>query len=304
MPGGTTGPYEHAFTEAAEHLRALADVMARYPRFDSPAKAIATREARDDSFDDLWGRPTFELLHEPAVRVSVVVDHLRALAAATDAPGVIVSIATLIRPALESLGALNYLYDSAIATRERVRRRYNARLASLREQWAIAASVGDSRMSAAATAEVEARIDEIGESAQRHGYQYVESKSRFAGQIGARYLDSRPPTDAQLVSALFTEGETVGLGRLVHRMTSAVIHGQAHALLPYLQHVRDSDEEGVVEAAVGIDLRWFAILTGSVVISSNSVQHRLIQHFGWSQGPWDLVAQPAIIDWREWLAVS
>jgi len=39
-------------------------------------------------------------------------------------------------------------------------------------------------------------------------------------------------------------------------------------------------------------------------MSSNEVMHRLIAHFGWSPGPWDQVAQPALIDWRNWLHVA
>jgi hypothetical protein len=281
--------------------------MARYPTFKSPAKALASREARDRSLDEPggeWGRPTFELLHEPGPRLTVVVDHLRALAAATNAPGVTVSIATLVRPALESLGGLHHLYEPAIDTRERVRRRCNTRLASLREQWPIAASVGDERLSAAAVAQVEAKIAAIGESAERHGFRYVQTKSRYDNQLGAHYLEPRPPTDGQLIDALFEGGDAARLGRLVHRLTSAVIHGQSHALLPYLLDVRDSDTEGVAEAQVGIDLRWFAILTGSVVMSANTVMHRLIGHFGWSRSPWDRTAQPALVDWRDWLRVS
>jgi len=175
---------------------------------------------------------TFQLLHEPALRLTIIIDHLRALAAATDAPGVTASIATLVRPALESLGSLYWLYDPTIDTRERVRRRCNFRLASLREQWAIAASVGGEQMRAAATADVEAKMASIEAGAQSHGYKVVKAKQRYDNQLGAHYLDPRPPSDGQLIDGPLEGGDAARLGRLVHRLTSAVIHGQAHALLP------------------------------------------------------------------------
>ena len=239
--------------------------MAAYPRFKSPAKSLAAREARHRSFDGAWGRGTFELLHDPGPRITVVTDHLRAIGAVSDAPGTVLSIATLIRPVLEALGTLWWLYDPEIDTRERVRRRYNVRLASLVEQWNIAAALGD-----APRMEVEAMIDHVEESATTVGLRFVKERQRYIGQLGGRYIDPRMPTDAQLITGVVESGEVRGLASLVHRLTSAVIHGQAHALLPFIVDRDDTEVPGVSVAHVGMTLHWYALLTAPVVLASYS----------------------------------
>lgn len=297
--GAPVGPNADAFGQAAEHLRALADVMAAYPHFKSPAKSLAGREARDQTYDGAWGRGTFELLHDPAPRITVVTDHLRAIAAVTDAPGTVLSIATLVRPVLEALGTLWWLYEPEIETRERVRRRFNVRLASLVEQWNIASTLPD-----AARVEVEAHLNDIEKTATALGFQFVKARSRFDKQFGSRYLDQPMPTDAQLITNVVESGEVRGLGRLIHRVTSAVIHGQAHALMPFIIDHDNTDVPGVALARVGMTLNWYSLLTGPAVLASNTTMHRLIDHFGWSRGRWDRVAQPAVIAWRDWLRAA
>ncbi len=301
--GLPVGPRADAFGDAAEHLRALADEMSAYPRFKSPAKSPASREARDRSLDGVWGRATFELLHDPAPRISVVTDHLRAIAAVTDEPETVLSTATLVRPILETLGTLWWLYDPEIDTRERVRRRYNIRLASLVEQWNIASTLDGASRSPndAPRVQVEDLIGGVEESARTLGFRFVSERPRFDHQLGGRYLDSRMPTDAKLITNVVESGEVRGLGRLIHRLTSAVIHGQAHALLPFIVDRTDTKVPGVSVAHVGMTLGWYAILTAPAVLASNVTMHRLIGHFGWPAGRWDRVAQPAVAAWRDWL---
>lgn len=285
---------------AAVHLEAIAKELGRLARGPDPLARPGSRaatEADDRSFDDVWGTATVALLHEPAVRLTGASDHVAALAALTREPSVVLSIATLARPTLEQLAPLYWLYDPQIDVRERVRRRLNLRLESLVEQHNIAAT-----LTPAARDEVAKQILEIKAAAGRHGFQYQRTKPRAKGVLGARYLDHRLPSDAQLIAGvveLTDSGDR--FGRLVHRLTSAVTHGQTHGLLPFLLDRMPSDEPGISKASVGITMGMYASLTGAVVLAANVTVQRLSAHFGWPTDQWNDVAQPAISDWGIYL---
>lgn len=284
------------FATAAEHFRLLADQLARYPAFSTPRKSWARQEAADHSLDGAWGEPSTVLLHEPGARVAIILDHLRALAAVTDAPGTVLAVASLVRPALEGLSTLWWLYDPEATARERVRRYETIRLASLVEQYAVIRGFAD-----ASTAEIEGLIEDVRTSATEHGFRFVAQKPRYAGRLGTHYLDERMPSDAQMIRALL-DSEGFAWSGYIHRMTSAVIHGHTHALVPHIIERTPGVTPSVSAVTLGTSLNYYAILTGGVVMGSNLVMQRLMDHFGWSRGPWDQVAQPALIEWRDWLA--
>ncbi len=284
------------FAVAADHFRRLADQLARYPAFSTPRKSRARQEAADHSLDGAWGEPSTVLLHEPGARVAIILDHLRALAAVTDAPGTVLAVASLVRPALEGLSTLWWLYDPEATARERVRRYETVRLASLVEQYAVVRGFAD-----ASTAEIEQLIEDVQTTSTEHGFRFVAEKARYRGRLGAHYLDERMPSDAQLIRALL-DAEGLGWSGYVHRMTSAVIHGHTHALVPHIIERTPGVAPSVSAVTLGTSLNYYAILTGGVVMGSNLVMQRLMDHFGWSRGPWNQAAQPALIEWRDWLA--
>jgi hypothetical protein len=259
--------------------------------------SVAARDLENHRFDCAWGNATFELAWEPSARLTAVSDHLGGLAAVTEAEGVVLSVATLSRPALEGLGALHWLYEPGIDIRERVRRRYGLRLQSLGEQHAIARTLG-----ASARDQMAQKVLDVRASAHRFGYRYVYAASRFKGQPGGRYLDRRVPSGTRLISDVIEHGDQQKLGPLVHRVTSAVLHGQVHGLLPFVQEHEPGPTPGVGVAAIGVSLPFYATLTGAVVLASNQTMLRLCDHFGWSGQQWNDIAQPALALWRRWLS--
>jgi hypothetical protein len=285
------------FATAAEHFRRLADQLARYPAFTTPRKSRARQEAADHSLDGAWGEPSTVLLHEPGARVALIADHMRALAAVTDAPGTVLAVSSLVRPALEGLATLWWLYDPEASPRERVRRYETVRLASLVEQYAVIRGFPEAR----STAEIEGLIDDVRASATVHGFNFVAGKPRYSDRLGVHYLDKRMPSDAQLIRALL-DAEGFGWSGYIHRMTSAVIHGHTHALVPHIVDRAPGVAPSVSAVTLGTSLNYYAILTGGVVLGSNLVMQRLMDHFGWSRGPWNQASQPALVEWRDWLA--
>ena len=294
------GPQAAEFTQAAHHLRTLAAAMTWHlTNLDELAVngSHAARDLRNHRYDCAWGNATFDLAWEPSARLTAISDHVAGLAAVTEAEGVVLSVATLTRPALEGLAALHWLYEPDIELRERVRRRYGLRLQSLGEQHAIARTLG-----ADARDQVAQKVFDIRASAHRFSYRYVYVASRFRAQPAGRYLDRRVPSGTRLISNVIEHGDQEKLGPLVHRVTSAVVHGQVHGLLPFLQDRQPGATPGVGIAAIGVSLPFYATLTGAVVLASNQTMLRLCDHFGWSRRQWNDIAQPALALWRGWLS--
>lgn len=251
-------PVASEFRQAARDLRALAAAATWFPEHQTPLAvpgSTAAADLDDHSLDDTWGRATHEVCWEVAPRMVAVADHVSALAALTLADHVTMSIASMVRPAVEGLGTLYWLYDPAVGTRERVRRRYNLRLRSQVELLNLArgagviSDVGPAR-----------EVLRIRRSAERKGFEYQTAKGR-GRHLQVRYLDVRTPSDQTLITGVLDDAmEMPEVGPLIHRITSAVVHAQGHGILPFILDHEASETPGVADAAVGIDLRWYALL--------------------------------------------
>jgi hypothetical protein len=309
-------PIPPEFQQGARYFRDLADAFHPYSTvadtFERPG-SIAAADSVDQRYDNAWGRATFEVAHEYAPHTNVVYDHLNAMAAVVEAPNTVLAVSSICRTVLEALAITSWLYEPGIDVRERVRRRYNVRLASLGEQMNILNGVsgvvpsdGGSRT---AREEVAQRILDIKACAPRYGFDYMfQRKVRFRGVQRERYLERRLPSNRRLISDMFESfAPSSGgrLGRVVHQLTSANAHGQNHGALFFIVESRSSSiHAGVADVQMGLGLSFFSSLFSAVITGSWVASARLCEYFGWSDAPWQAVLRPAAETWSEWQAMT
>lgn len=281
----------------------------------------------DRSFDGPWGRATREVVHEIATHASYASDHMQGMAAVTTAPRVVFSLSTLSRTVMESLARACWIYEPGIDTRERVRRVYNVRLESLREELNMLSGLradgprwpDPERESSSST---RAKILKIKMGAQRAGFTYTTRKPnrrvtkkpnrRVPALAPARYLDKPVPSAQRLLTQMFeplTSPDTNGrpdLGPIIHRLTSATAHGQSHGMQFFVMGQSESIRgvEGLADIQLGLSLSHFSNIVGSVVLAVQATVARLCAYYGWPLDPWVQVLQPAADSMSRWLELE
>lgn len=306
-------PHEE-FKAGARHLRQLADLlMSQYV----PDKQMihpgspADIEQNDHRYDSAWGRATHEVVHQSGAHVHVVFDHMHAMSAVTLSPNTVLALSTLSRTVLESLGTLNYLYEPGIPTLERVRRRYNIRLASLVEQQNILFGLAESdpRKHSEMMQDAEGPVRSIlaiKSSGARHGLIMATAKVR--GNVRPpRWLGTRPPRDQRLITDLLSSsGNTdTRLGPALHRITSATAHGQPHgSLLFMLGHSASATDPGVANVEMGLSLNHFSTILGAVFVGFQNATARLVNYYGWPPHPWANAIGEVSTTFNRWLAIE
>ncbi|MFI2489938.1 hypothetical protein ACH47X_23700 [Promicromonospora kroppenstedtii] len=298
----------------ARHLRDLAGLLvepfvtgAVLACEGSPAEA----DLADRGYDGSWGRPTFQVVHQAANHVNVVSDHLHAMSAVILARETVLAVSTLSRTVLESLSVLNWLYEPEIDIQERIRRRYNIRLLTLREQRNLVrgfVSAGDPR-SGVATGSLEKIGQEvltIKSNAKRFGLDYKAARTRVAGLDPMRYLGQRVPSDQKLIDALLATSASSGnrIGLAMHRITSATAHGQSHGSQFFMLEAVDSSEPGLGSVQFGLDLSHFSTLLGSVFLGLQNARKRLRDYYGWPDEPWQAGLRSAMATYNGWLDIE
>lgn len=305
------------FRVGARHLRELADLLISqyvpdqqtiYP--GSPADV----EQNDHQYDDSWGRATHEVVHQSATHVHVVFDHMHAMSAVILSPNTVLAISTLSRTVLESLGTLHYLYEPDIPTLERVRRRYNIRLASLAEQHntllGLARSAGREGDETRQVPEgVVRNILAIKSSCARHGLAMRTPKPR-GNFMHARWLggpEDRLPSDQRLITDLLSSSgdNDTKLGPALHRITSATAHGKPHgSLLFMLGHSASATDPGVANVELGLSLNHFSTILGGVFVGFQNATVRLANYYGWPLEPWGKAIGEVAATFSRWLEIE
>jgi hypothetical protein len=99
------------------------------------AGSPAYLETRDEPLAGGMGRrPALNAVMTASSVFNAGVDHIRAICALIDTEGIVQSIGTVARGALEELGQANYLLKPPVDSRERVRRHQNMRLHDFYDQ--------------------------------------------------------------------------------------------------------------------------------------------------------------------------
>ncbi|WP_146847668.1 hypothetical protein [Cellulomonas terrae] len=285
---------------AASHLEELADAAQAYVVDESVLVAdgsVAAEERADSRYDGKWGLGSEMVCIEVVPRVAAIADHLRGLAALTGTPGVSLSISSLVRPTLEALATLSWLYEDGIGGRERIRRRFNLRLVSLAQEENLANMLGKS------DGRFQRTIDDIATGADNHGFRFNAPTTTKRGIVHPGRLGPPVPTGEALITRLAAPAsQTIDVGGLVYRRTSAVVHGQMHGFHPFLLSDTPSTVPGALRAEFGLPFAWFCILTSSVLGALNASMWRVLEHYGRNPDDWADVSQAAIDQWVAWLA--
>lgn len=286
----------------ASHLKELADAAQGYVVDESVLVADgsdAAEERADSRYDGAWGLGSEMVCLEVVPRVTAIADHLRGLAALTEAPGVSLSISSLVRPTLEALATLSWLYEDGIDGRERIRRRFNLRLVSLAHEENLAKMLRKSDEGFQTT------IDSIAAEANHHGFSFNAPTTTKRGIVNPGRLGPPVPSGEALITRLTAPAsQTIDVGGVIYRRTSAVVHGQMHGFHPFFLSDTPSTVPGTLRAEFGLPFAWFCILTCSVVGALNATMRRVLEHYGRNPDDWADVSQAALDQWVAWLAES
>lgn len=287
---------------AAHHLSALAEAAHGYVADETlvvGAGSGAAIERDDAQYDGAWGPASQMVSLDVVPRLVAIVDHVRAFATLTGAPGVGVALASLVRPTLDGLATLSWLYDPATSSRERVRRRFNLRLKSLAQEQNV------SLVASGPGGDFQEAIDAIALEAKRQGFKFTLPRTSRAGIIVPGHLDQEIPKDEVLVRLLTAPaGTSSDIGALLYRRTSAVVHGQAHGLHPFVIVSSPGSIPGTARLEIGLPSSWFSVMALSVVAALNATMIRLINHYGWEPSDWADVSREAMDRWAMPLAAS
>ena len=167
-------------------------------------------------------------------------EHLRGIAACTHDLRALYSIPVLLRAQLEVAARTAYQLDPTISDRERVRRWLNDRLNSLVEQVNVAHGTGLPSSAAFADRKL-TTIRSYLVSAANHGFTVHDDALKVKSDGVIRtfpYLDT-PRPKAQTVMERMPELQEAA--RTLHRLTSAVVHGDDHGMYAFFNYDRASD---------------------------------------------------------------
>ncbi len=290
------------YRQASKHLRALArrvdDFVGDGWTDDSPA----AQRCRTEPAAGFWrDRPQRDASSTPPLLMLHSTDHFRAVAAAIDEPDVVMSMLSLIRPALESVATAYYLLDPGIAPAERLRRAINVELAAAVEQLRLMPAQERERKSPQ-WMEARHRIYWLDKHAPRHGLTLTRGRP-YGGLEPDAWLGEKPPKAMILAEELFADIEGgANVAHTMHRLTSAVVHGQLHGLLFFLRpETAVSVGDGMSMARMGLDIQDFATWSAPLVYGLDRLLERACADFGWPRAQWDRVARPALVDWGNWM---
>ncbi|NMM23273.1 MAG: hypothetical protein HHJ11_07210 [Phycicoccus sp.] len=285
-----------AFITAANHVRRVANTLDRYldPHRDEQPGSIAAGDLSHVEYNEGWGRATLEVTLEGPRLAVLIADHLHAVSALTRDPKVVYALSSVIRPALSTCGTLYWLYEPATDVHERVRRRSNVWLVSLAEQRNIA---GRAHLG------LGSQIDVMRASAERTGFDFHDPRSPKDRLEKPCYLGTPVPREQALIEAVANaSGNLGGAGSFMHRMTSAVVHGQAHGLLAFMDTGgKEPSSNGTNLVPTHLSLSMYALLVGSLLDVVNAAVRRLCGYHAWDLRAWEQVTVPAFADFRDWI---
>ncbi len=290
------------YRQASAHLRRLAKRADDFVGDGWSDSSAAAASCKVEPYAGLWrDRPQREAALTPMYLMLHATDHLRGLAAALDEPDVVMAMLSLVRPALESIATGYYLIEPGTDSVERMRRAINVHLAADVEALRLMpANERESRSERWLKARHS--LYWVGVHAGRHGFDLTRSRSKIAGERDA-WLGDRQPSAMALAEILFDDVEGgQQLAQTMHRLTSAVVHGQMHGLLLFL--VKESAVplgDGMSKVRMGLALQDFATWSSPVVYGLHRLLIQACHEYGWPLKQWQRVAQPALADWGRWM---
>jgi len=148
------------------------------------------------------------------------------------------------------------------------------------------------------------RIFDIKASAAQHGFNYrsADKKRLPPGVQPARWLDERRPRDQRLITELLSDVEG-DVGKLMYRLTSALVHAQPHGLHQFLirESAQQTEQPGIVTAPLGVSFGDLALWMACLVYGVHRFMLRGCALYGWDEAAWQRSAQPVLAQWREWV---
>jgi len=290
------------FRLMAGHLRGVAEAYQLLLQLESAPGSMAQQESLGQKYAGFGAsRPELEAGLLPLMLLGHTCDHAHALAAALEAPGAIISPLSLVRPSLESAAQAFYVLE-APAVPERVRRWLNFRLQAAVEQLRM---LDENELATVPGAVREQRwIADVVSSARARGYQPNPVRKQKASLVPERWLDDRPKSQTLIKQLLDEPGSEIG--RLMHQVTSAVMHGQFHGLMLMLATAEAKpSQKDVSLVPAGMTLAKTALWTAPVLLALLRTRRSAERYYGW-QGAEDLTGKQdaALRFWRSCMALA
>jgi len=224
-------------------------------------------------------QPSREVWSTTRHAIASGLDHLDALAHLLPTPGVVLSLSTVSRGALEAFALAFYLSEPGIGQRERVRRWVNLRLVGAYDTTSVLNRHADDTGFDQARLSHAEMVSRFVSTARRHGFEVRNEKDRGR----PAYLETRLPSATRLCDDVVSN--TTGLGATYFSLLSSVAHSRIDGLTSYVQPILDAAEAGPGElyrGQMGISstdaaLRLMAAPLAAVVATSQVLR---LQGFG------------------------
>ena len=165
-------------------------------------------------------------------------DHLEALAHLLPTRGVVLTLSTVSRGALEAFALAFYLSEPDIGQRERVRRWVNLRLVGAHDTAAVLKRHTDDAVFDQARQSHAEMVSRLLRTARQHGFNVRDEKN----QGRPTYLETRQPSATNLCDDVVSD--TTGLGATYFSLLSSVAHSRIDGLTSHVQPILDASEAG------------------------------------------------------------
>ncbi len=186
-----------------------------------------------------WAKqPSREVWSSTRHAIASGLDHLEALSHLLPSRGVVLSLSTVSRGALEAFALAFYLSEPGIGQRERVRRWANIRLVGAHDTTVVLNRHTDDAVFDQARKSHANMVDRLLSTARRHGFEVRDEKN----QGRPTYLETRLPSATKLCDDVVSD--TIGLGATYFSSLSSVAHSRIDGLTSHVRPILDAAETG------------------------------------------------------------
>lgn len=249
----------------------------------------------DPYYRGRWGtRPVQDATMSAHAALVLAHDHLVGMAHLFSAKHTLTTPITLARTVMVATGRAYWQLDPSISARERLRRAMNVQLASYQERDNLLAPEQSK-----ARDKLVSQILAITQTAPHHGFKVVTEKPKYGQLAPSRYLDSKLPHEMKMVHELLADDDSDGLGRMIYRVASAVVHAQPHTLGLMNFQTTGPRVDGVGAAEMSLSLPALTSFTGGAVLGIYNSAGRALEHAGLPVRAWERAALPVLRKWGE-----
>jgi hypothetical protein len=286
-------PNEYA--AIAGFVVALADVLADFLERDRPGASPAQDDCGKGAEFLVFPRthPMVDASLTPGMYMSSSLDHLRAMAAVIEAPGVVMALLTVLRTQLIGSAWAHYTAEPGITSEERLRRWVNIHLDSLTEQMRFHGA------DAPEFSRINAERKEFEKGARK--LHWTTSASSPESRWPKDWcVTPMPPKESSIIARVVPRSQQDRLGKMLYSYLCATVHVKPHGYVGFLQSdsAVDLGDGRLGNVGLGMPLGRIAMLTATGMLAITAAMQNLCPYYGLPLDEWQTRTQPLFTEFR------